>query len=313
MKTNVYKLVLGFLITLFALNLNAQDYEYIPMVKPGVQIWTCDYIDCWEHYLFRRFALTDEDTLIDGDTYKKLYFFTDSIFNPLTAECVGGLRENEQKQFYYKGGDILGGMVKPGLIYDFSLSVGDTFSNDFYTNIIGFPLVLEVKNIDTVYYAGAQRREFEIGELSDTSSSPYIVAQLIEGIGNTQGLMFDMYLNFTLCQPQGRNRCYEYNGELLYHDNPSQDCITPLYGLGEIKLEDNSIILYPNPTSMDINISSENIINSIEIFNSLCQKVYQTNVKQKEKTLDINSLSKGVYIIGINTDKGYSRKKLVKD
>ncbi|MCK9321291.1 MAG: T9SS type A sorting domain-containing protein [Bacteroidales bacterium] len=313
MKTNVYKLVLGFLITLFALNLNAQDYEYIPMVKPGVQIWTCDYIDCWEHYLFRRFALTDEDTLIDGDTYKKLYFFTSSIFNPLTAECVGGLRENEQKQFYYKGGDILGGMVKPGLIYDFSLSVGDTFSNDFYTNIIGFPLVLEVKNIDTVYYAGAQRREFEIGELSDTSSSPYIVAQLIEGIGNTQGLMFDMYLNFTLCQPQGRNRCYEHNGELLYHDNPSQDCITPLYGLNDMIKEDNSITLYPNPARKEVNISSESIINSIEVFNSLGQKVYQTDIKAKEKTLDINSFSKGVYIIGVNTDRGYIRKKLIKN
>ena len=309
MKINFYKLVLGFLLTLFALNLNAQDYEYIPMVKPGVQIWTCDYIDCWEHYLFRRFALTDEDTLIDGDTYKKLYFFTDSIFNPLTAECVGGLRENEQKQVFYKGGDILGGMVNQGLIYDFSLSVGDTFPNiNPY-----FPYVLEVKNIDTIDYAGAQRRRFEIGEKADTSSSPYIAAQLIEGIGNTQGITYDMCLNYLMCPTQGRNRCYEYNGELLYHDNPSQDCITPLYELNEIKQEDNSITLYPNPASKEVNISSENIINSIEVFNSLGQKVYQTDIKAKEKTLDINSFSKGVYIIGVNTDRGYIRKKLIKN
>ncbi len=309
MKTHFYKLVLGFSLTLFAFNLNAQDYEYIPMVKSGVQIWTCDYIDCWEHYLFRRFALTDEDTLIEGDNYKKLYFFTDSIFNPLTAECVGGLRENEHKQVYYKGGDILGGMIMSGLIYDFSLSVGNTFPN----NNPYFPFILEVKNIDTIYYAGAQRRRFEIGEKADTSSSPYIVAQLIEGIGNTQGLMYDMSLNFLLCQPQGRNRCYEHNGELLYQDNPSQDCITPLYGLSDIIEEDNSITLYPNPTSKEVNISSENIINSIEVFNSLGQKVYQTNVKQKEETLDINSFSKGVYILGVNTDKGYIRKKLIKN
>ena len=31
MKTHVYKLVLGLFITLFAFNLNAQDYEYIPI------------------------------------------------------------------------------------------------------------------------------------------------------------------------------------------------------------------------------------------------------------------------------------------
>ncbi|MDD2575993.1 MAG: T9SS type A sorting domain-containing protein, partial [Bacteroidales bacterium] len=110
-----------------------------------------------------------------------------------------------------------------------------------------------------------------------------------------------------------RNRCYEHNGELLYHDNPSQDCITPLYGLNDMIKEDNSITLYPNPARKEVNISSESIINSIEVFNSLGQKVYQTNVKQKEKTLDINSFSKGVYIIGVNTDRGYIRKKLIKN
>ena len=68
-----------------------------------------------------------------------------------------------------------------------------------------------------------------------------------------------------------------------------------------------------DPTSKELNISSENIINSIEVFNSLGQKVYQTNVKAKEKVLDINSLSKGVYIIGVNTEKGYTKKKLIKN
>lgn len=80
-----------------------------------------------------------------------------------------------------------------------------------------------------------------------------------------------------------------------------------------ILAEDNPISLYPNPTNKEVNISSENIINSIEVFNSLGQKVYQTNVKAKEKVLDINSLSKGVYIIGVNTEKGYTKKKLIKN
>ena len=50
MKTHVYKLVLGFLLTLFAFNLNAQEYEYIPLVKPGVQIWTNDFTDAANRY-----------------------------------------------------------------------------------------------------------------------------------------------------------------------------------------------------------------------------------------------------------------------
>ena len=312
MKTHVYKLVLGLLLTLFAFNLNAQDYEYIPMVKPGLQIWTDDFGNCGVNYHFRRFALTDEDTLIENETYKKLYFFTSDEFNPLTAECIGGLRENDQKQVFFKGGNISGDILHPGLIYNFSLNVGDTFTHYFY---FSFPQIFEVKSIDTIDYAGAMRRRINIGLYGDTILPYYSVGKLIEGIGNTQGLMYDIYYNLTLCEYWGRNRCYEHNGELLYHDYSQsvQDCFTPRYGLDEIKLEDNSINLYPNPTSKEVNISSENIINSIEVFNSLGQKVYQTNVKAKEKTLDINSLSKGVYIIGVSTDMGYIRKKLIKN
>jgi hypothetical protein len=310
MKKHVYSLLLGFLFTLLCITTQAQEYTYIPMVKPGLQIWTDDYADCVGHYLFRRFALTDEDTLIEGDTYKKLYFFTDSVFDSSTAECIGGLRENEQKQVFYKGGTLPGGILNPGLIYDFSLSIGDTFSHYFYFD---FPQIFEVKSIDTIDYAGAKRKRFNIGLYGDTILPPYYVAKLIEGIGNTQGLMYDMYWNLTLCMYGGENRCYEHNGVLLYHNYSQnvQDCTTPLLGINEIKLEDNSITLYPNPASESINISSENIIKYLEIYNPLGQKVYQIEVNNKSKSININSLPKGIYIIGVNTEKGYINKKLI--
>lgn len=102
MKAQLHELVLGIIISLTALNLNAQDYEYIPLVKPGLQIWTTTAsTEGYRHY--NRFALTEEDTIIESETYKKLYWFQDSVFNPLTAECIGGLRENAQKQVFYKG------------------------------------------------------------------------------------------------------------------------------------------------------------------------------------------------------------------
>ena len=308
MKTHVYKLVLGFVITLFAFNLNAQEYEYIPMVKPGLQIWTDDFTDAANRYYFRRFALTDEDTVIDNQTYKKLYFFTNPSFNPLTDTCIGGLREDEQRRVYYKGKN-LNGCVYSRLICDFSLSIGDTYNLYYQIDFV-------VHSIDTLEISGIKRRAFSLKPSFDTlSENPHIACVWIEGIGNKNGLLYDVINNITHNEAGGWDRCYEHNGVLLYHNYlyGIEDCITPLYGLDEIKLEDNSITLYPNPTSMDVNISSENIINSIEVFNSLGQKVYQTNVKQKEKVLDINSLSKGVYIIGVSTDMGYIRKKLIKE
>ena len=298
MKTHVYSLVLGFVFTLFCISLNAQDYHYIPLVKPGLQLWTCDagysgHDD--EAYRFKRYALTDEDTIIENQTYKKLYSFTDIEFNLTTATYLGGMRENEQKQVFYRGG------ITNKMIYDFSLSIGDTFydsDNSDFTFTIG--------NIDTINYNGIERRYFTI------ECGGQIAGIWLEGIGNYEGLFYPFHTS--TAENWGNTRCYSYNGDLLYSNltNGANDCITPL-GLDNISFDDNSITLYPNPTNREINIQSDNTINSIEIFNSLGQKVYQEKTKVKERRIDINTFAKGVYIIGANTDKGYIKKKLIKN
>ena len=304
MRTKVYKLVLGFVFSLLCISTQAQDYSYIPMVKPGVQIWTTiATTDGYRHY--NRFALTDEDTLIDNFIYKKLYWFQDSVFNPLVDECIGGLRENAHKQVFYKGKtsydyeDWYNEMI-----YDFSLSVGDTF---YLRNIYdGLPFV--VSAVDTIEIDGTQRRQLTLNWYSLID-----VCTWTEGIGSDLGLIFDMTLRIVHSSGYGKLLCYQHNGALQYMAEDVQGCGNPFLSLNDIDLNDNSITLYPNPTNKEVNISSENIINSIEVFNSLGQSVYKTNVKSREKIIDINFLSKGVYVIGVNTENGYIKKKLIKN
>ncbi|MFV0502305.1 MAG: T9SS type A sorting domain-containing protein [Bacteroidales bacterium] len=303
MKTNVYKLVLGVVIFLFTFNLNAQNYQYIPLVKPGLQLWTCEHGN-WENYYysFRRYALTEEDTIIEGETYKKLYLFTDIEFNPLTAMCVGGIREDAQKQVFFRG-SLVEGVEVNEMLYNYSLSLGDTFSMMYNT--------FEVSSIDTIYYINILRKRFTIRKYLD-STSP-VAAIWIEGIGSSEGLL--SYPKGAISDNWSNTRCYIYNEELLYSNylNGAEDCITPLVGIENISLNDNSITLYPNPTNSEVNISSENIINSIEIFNSLGQRIYQEKINSNEKVIDISSFTNGVYILGVNTEKGVIRKKIIKN
>ncbi len=303
METRVYKLILGVFITLFAFNTYAQDYEYIPLVKPGIQIWTTTVAtEGYRHY--NRFALTEEDTLIEGDTYKKLYQFQDSVFNPLTAEFIGGLRENSLKQVFYKEKVSYNyeGWVT-SLICDFSLSVGDTFAlnfSDYYVKVIA---------IDTVEINNILRKEISIG--IDLGGYEYF--KFIEGIGNNLGLLFDNIMRFITGGGHGKLLCYEHNGELQYMADDITDCSNPYSSLYGISIEDNSITLYPNPTNNEISISSESLINSIEIYNSLGQKVYTETINSKEKTIDVSSLPSGVYVLGAKTDDGIMRKKIIKN
>ena len=305
MKTNVYKLVLGVFITLISFSAFAQDYQYIPLVKPGLQLWTRDN-GLYEYniYHFMRYALTEEDTIINSITYKKLYKFTDIEFNLNTSEYNGGIRENSQKQVFYRGNRSYDNEI---LLYDFSLSVGDTFRMAVPLDTATF----EIASIDTINYNGVPRRKFTI-KLFSYPIGGIIAGIWIEGIGNYEGIL-DFPRNYEV-DNWSVTRCYIHNGDLLYsnYSHGGNDCITPLMGIESI-VEDNSITLYPNPSNSEINISSENIINSIEIFNSFGQRVYQSMVNSTEKVIDISSFANGVYILGVNTENGVIRKKIIKN
>ena len=103
MKKTFVLIVMQFaLIISLSLKAQTQSYEYIPIVKEGLQIWTTDqkYGQYNEQYRYERSALTEEDTIIDGKSYKKLYSFTEREFDIETATFVCGIRENENKQVF---------------------------------------------------------------------------------------------------------------------------------------------------------------------------------------------------------------------
>lgn len=67
--------------------------------------------------------------------------------------------------------------------------------------------------------------------------------------------------------------------------------------------------VYPNPTTGLVNISTNENINSIAIHDLLGRKVLasQTNLK----TVDVSSLTKGIYLLQLNLQKGQLTKKLI--
>ncbi|WP_334055897.1 leucine-rich repeat domain-containing protein [Polaribacter sp. P097] len=83
-----------------------------------------------------------------------------------------------------------------------------------------------------------------------------------------------------------------------------------------LSTEDNSLInkvsLYPNPVSgiLQIKISNDISIEEIEVFNAIGKKVRVFH-KPKDK-INLTSLSKGIYIINMITEKGKVTKRIVK-
>ncbi len=90
--------------------------------------------------------------------------------------------------------------------------------------------------------------------------------------------------------------------------------IVAIYDINDIILstedfDNNSLAIYPNPTSTTLNIQLENEVEfkSIELYNNLGQKVATSILP----TLDVSSFSKGIYLARITTSKGNTTKKVV--
>lgn len=307
MKKTFVLIVMQFaLIISLSLKAQTQSYEYIPIVKEGLQIWTTDqkYGQYNEQYRYERLALTEEDTIIDGKSYKKLYSFTEREFDIETATFVCGIRENENKQVFVASYHN----QQEFLLYDFSLTEGDSIlaeSNGEYD------LYFNVTDVDTIDYNGVERRKITLQFYN------YAWVTWIEGIGNIEGLLMDWrsYIMAMDPMPNVRLRCYEYNEECLYSDfsfNESiYDCYTPLYtGLEENETQ-NNILLYPNPAKERLYINTSIPIKKITICNFLGQEIQKYNMTEKTSSIDIRGLKEGVYFVKLSTEKGVYATKII--
>jgi hypothetical protein len=92
-------------------------------------------------------------------------------------------------------------------------------------------------------------------------------------------------------------------------------------GINENSKNNPSITVFPNPTSDKVSVSSSGIINTIEIYNMLGEKVYSTNnFKQSTSPADrqvsneiyFSNLQNGVYFIKIYDGEKFYSEKIVK-
>ena len=69
--------------------------------------------------------------------------------------------------------------------------------------------------------------------------------------------------------------------------------------------------MFPNPVKNKLNIESKDAITNVAVFDLLGKEVISSNIVKN--TLDVSTLSNGVYIIKLTSDKGVATKKFVKE
>jgi len=185
--------------------------------------------------------------------------------------------------FISQGGNTGQGKILKGIINNTNTPV------DFLTNGLTTPTGMTIKN-NELYFSDLN---LDLAKIDLTSST--ISASEVLEIPNTKisDVTFDNSGNLYLLDID--------NGEILKVNNST---------LSVRQLTKSSYSIYPNPVKdiLNINLTYNNELKNVTITNLLGRTIYSSNTKK----IDIENLSKGIYILNITTENGIATEKIIK-
>jgi len=232
----------------------------------------CSLFDTHSYYL-------DGDSTINENLYKVLY---DSIYSgPSNSGTInvtkkGFIREiNDGNIIFY----IEDGSTEETKIYDFELISGSSITIGLYE--------YTVHSTDSIEFFGEKRKVLYMTEYGEDG------LYWISGIGSNRGLFYFQYEDAKLL-------CVHDNNELIYENQNGYDCIFFDYidSVDDIKFP--KIKAYPNPTNDKFLITSNKILESVEIFNSTGKRILTANPNKTEFSVDLKNQNSGIYFIRID-------------
>ncbi len=182
------------------------------------------------------------------------------------------------------------------LLYDFGLSVGDTFPippvSDHYG--FGFDSILVVERIDTIQLINGELRKVISSNTLENCIFEEVKEEWIEGIGSTHGPLFPLSCRRLTVEmnEEVTLACYSEMGNLLYQDPRFGNCLSA--GIDDLTGND-FFTVYPNPTSgcFRIENSYPEDIEKFELFDMAGKCVFRTT---SIETIDMARFNNGIYI-----------------
>jgi hypothetical protein len=300
MKTKVTFLKIILIVLAFYTQAKAQDY--VPLAVDGahwlvvkrIHVNPTPFDAIWEYY-------ANGNTVVEGQTYLNVYRRELELnamylppFYPATAyELVGLLREDfEERKVYTIFSGC--GSDEESLLFDFSLSVGDTAS---------FCTVNEaaVTAIEEVTYLGMETREFAALRYN------IMYISFFEGIGSGHGLFEEM---FTPVKSQDNSSLYSTSLRYYCRETPCDFIVST-----EELRETAPLVIHPNPATTETwlqlpeNITLENA--RVELYSPTGRQLYKAQPTSYFHKIETANLPKGLYLVRLWNGEKWMVEKLV--
>jgi hypothetical protein len=248
------------------------------------------------------FGFQDDSTL-NNEQWLKLYSTNDSLFqNDLVYR--GLLRAENSKVFY------LDTLNQLDILYDFSLSVGDSVLFDLYGM---YPEWLQVIDVDSIQINGDYYRRQKFAEPT-IQAFDELNEVWIEGIGSIHGPLFPVFpIKFSQEIPDSMlvTCSYSDNQQVWQHPSYTNCYINIVLGIDRIEVYDFK--LYPNPFLEKIHFENNKQEKfDLSISNNNGQLVKQIQLLNDNETIDLSELSEGIYFLTFSGEKGVETVKMIK-
>lgn len=135
---------------------------------------------------------------------------------------------------------------------------------------------------------------------NEPESHGFVSYRIKQSASNTLGTVINntAYIYFDFNEPVVTNTTFD---EIVIDD------------LGLMENNQINVKLYPNPTSGLLNISSDGIIEEVKLFQANGQQIMTVNFDNQNSTIDLGSISEGIYFIEITTQNNRTIKRILKN
>jgi hypothetical protein len=301
MKNFIFFLI----IWLFLQTASAQEYQYVPFPDSNAvwsEVYWKPFYEPAPRWVYNQYALFNEDTIINGIVYHKLFHTNASEITRENSECIGVIKEDNMKHIWFKDfneSHEYSFLNKYGemLLYRFDLNINDTIRNsEDFTNIVGVDYLILI-DVDTIQIGNIQRKIYTFSDI------PWEI--WIEGIGKIKGLHFpsgDLPTNGLdndlVCMHQNDTLIFYNSGPHGIYD----DCV-PQFVLNGVSLFPNTEIkVYPNPATYGF-VYFENLdFETLELYDISGNLVQEEDISGVGfYQLNVSQYTKGVYLYRLKT------------
>jgi len=293
------------------------------------------------------------DTVVNNKLYHKcfasggLYNGVDNVYDTIISNVslVGYLREEDQKVFYMAPFENLSEPIpytyglannfyndfyegEEYVMYDFTMNVGDTVSNNISSQFVHVDYVLD--SVAAINFEGELKNAWYFSK--PRWGGGYKKIMWIEGIGSTRGLLrpsagYDLYgtqsgLEYVVwatglrCFNDSANEVhfgYEFldwtlasDINFVYSGGPNmtfeQQCMGSTLNIMSTidEIDDNKVLVYQNPVVDYLNIDFGNYKQlpvEVTIYDQYGRSVYCDQLISNSNQLNLSHLSSGFYLV----------------